>query len=66
VQSISANMSLNSGVDSNRTSSDDIAAVLGIRPRTVKKHLENVNAKLGVRNRTSALAWLYRVTRDAP
>lgn len=36
----------------------EIAASLGISPLTVRKHLENVFAKLGVENRTAAAAML--------
>ena len=41
--------SLNEGL-SNR----EIAGRLGIKPATVKKHLERIYDKLGVRNRTAA------------
>lgn len=34
----------------------DIAEILGLRPRTVNKHLEQAYAKLGVENRASAVA----------
>jgi DNA-binding NarL/FixJ family response regulator len=34
----------------------DIAQILGLSPRTVDKHLEQIYAKLGVENRTSAAA----------
>lgn len=34
----------------------DIAEILGLSPRTVNKHLEQVFAKLGVENRTAAAA----------
>lgn len=34
----------------------DIAQILGLSPRTVDKHLEQVYAKLGVENRTAAAA----------
>lgn len=34
----------------------DIADILGLRPRTVNKHLEQAYAKLGVENRASAVA----------
>ena len=34
----------------------DIAALLWLSPATVRKHLENVYAKLGVRTRTAAVA----------
>jgi DNA-binding NarL/FixJ family response regulator len=37
-------------------SNRDIAAILGLSPRTVNKHLEQVFTKLGVENRTSAAA----------
>jgi DNA-binding CsgD family transcriptional regulator len=33
----------------------DVAAILGISPRTVHKHLQNVYAQLGVENRTAAV-----------
>jgi DNA-binding CsgD family transcriptional regulator len=39
----------------------EIAEILWITPSTVRKHLENVYAKLGVRTRTAAAARLYRV-----
>jgi DNA-binding NarL/FixJ family response regulator len=34
----------------------DIAEILGLRPRTVNKHLEQAYAKLGVENRAAAVA----------
>jgi DNA-binding CsgD family transcriptional regulator len=34
----------------------DIAQNLGLSPRTVDKHLEQIYAKLGVENRTAAAA----------
>jgi DNA-binding CsgD family transcriptional regulator len=37
-----------------------VAERLWISPATVKKHLENVYAKLGVANRTAAIAWTNR------
>ncbi|WP_428534498.1 response regulator [Rhodopila sp.] len=37
-------------------SNRDIAEILGLRPRTVNKHLEQIYAKLGVENRASAVA----------
>jgi DNA-binding CsgD family transcriptional regulator len=33
----------------------ELAAILGIAPATVKKHLENIYRKLGVENRMSAV-----------
>ena len=35
-------------------SNRDIGDILGLSPRTVNKHLEQVYAKLGVENRASA------------
>jgi DNA-binding CsgD family transcriptional regulator len=37
-------------------SNRDIAEILGLSPRTVNKHLEQIYAKLGVENRTGAAA----------
>jgi DNA-binding CsgD family transcriptional regulator len=34
----------------------DIAQILGLSPRTVDKHLEQIYEKLGVENRTAAVA----------
>ncbi|NVB39435.1 helix-turn-helix transcriptional regulator [Pseudenhygromyxa sp. WMMC2535] len=42
-------------------SNADIAALLSIRPATVKKHLERVFDKLGVENRTSAASRVLEV-----
>ncbi len=36
----------------------EVAAALGVSPRTVEKHLQNVYEKLGVRSRTAAVARL--------
>ena len=36
----------------------EIAAILWITPNTVRKHLENIYAKLGVTNRAGAVASL--------
>lgn len=41
----------------------DIAQILGLSPRTVDKHLEQIYAKLGVENRTAAAAVVSNVTR---
>ena len=35
----------------------EIGVILGLSPRTVQKHLEHIYAKLGVENRTTAVAW---------
>jgi DNA-binding NarL/FixJ family response regulator len=40
---------------------NEIASELGVRPRTVKKHLEHIFDKLGVDNRTAAVARLHRI-----
>jgi DNA-binding CsgD family transcriptional regulator len=42
----------------------EIAARLWISPATVRTHLENVYAKLGVHNRTAALARVHRLERE--
>jgi len=41
----------------------DIAQILGLSPRTVDKHLEQIYAKLGVENRTAAAAMAANATR---
>ena len=41
-------------------SNRDIAEILDLSPRTVNKHLEQIYAKLGVENRTSAAALAVR------
>ena len=41
-------------------SNRDIADILHLSPRTVNKHLEQIYAKLGVENRTSAAALAVR------
>ena len=41
----------------------DIAQILGLSPRTVDKHLEQIYAKLGVENRTAAAAIATGLTR---
>src|ERR1700742_2877156 len=38
----------------------DIAQILGLSPRTVDKHLEQIYSKLGVENRTAAAAIAVR------
>jgi DNA-binding response OmpR family regulator/DNA-binding CsgD family transcriptional regulator len=42
----------------------DIAQILGLSPRTVDKHLEQIYAKLGVENRTAAAAIAVKATRE--
>jgi DNA-binding NarL/FixJ family response regulator len=41
-------------------SNRDIADILGLSPRTVNKHLEQIYAKLGIENRSSAVALTLR------
>ncbi|HWT92549.1 MAG TPA: LuxR C-terminal-related transcriptional regulator [Solirubrobacteraceae bacterium] len=41
-------------------SGPEMAERLGVRPATVKRHFENVYAKLGVRDRTAAVAYALR------
>jgi len=41
----------------------DIAQILGLSPRTVDKHLEQIYAKLGVENRTAAAAIAAKAAR---
>jgi DNA-binding CsgD family transcriptional regulator len=41
-------------------SNRDVAEILSLNPRTVNKHLEQIYAKLGVENRTSAAALAMR------
>ena len=38
----------------------EIAAALGVSVHTIERHVANVFAKLGVRNRAEATAWAYR------
>lgn len=45
-------------------SNRDIADILGLSPRTVDKHLEQVYTKLGVENRTAAAASAMKVLSD--
>lgn len=42
----------------------DIAQILGLSPRTVDKHLEQIYAKLGVENRTAATAIAVKAAKD--
>jgi len=44
----------------------DIAQILGLSPRTVDKHLEQIYAKLGVENRTAAAAIATAATQRNP
>jgi DNA-binding NarL/FixJ family response regulator len=44
----------------------DIAQILGLSPRTVDKHLEQIYAKLGVENRTAAAAIATSASRRNP
>ena len=46
-------------------STRDIAVILGLSPRTVNKHLEQIFTKLGVENRTAAAAVGIRVMASA-
>jgi DNA-binding response OmpR family regulator len=48
----------------NGKSNRDIAQILGLSPRTVDKHLEQIYAKLGVENRTAAAAMAVKTARD--
>lgn len=41
----------------------DIAQILGLSPRTIDKHLEQIYAKLGVENRTAAAAIAVKAMR---
>lgn len=43
----------------------DIAQILGLSPRTIDKHLEQIYAKLGVENRTAAAAVAVRALPSA-
>jgi DNA-binding response OmpR family regulator/DNA-binding CsgD family transcriptional regulator len=42
----------------------DIAQILGLSPRTIDKHLEQIYSKLGVENRTAAAAVAANTIRD--
>ncbi len=41
-------------------SNRDIAEILGLSPRTVNKHLEQIYAKFGVESRSAAVALTFR------
>lgn len=45
-------------------SNNEIAKSLGLSESTIKSHLRNAFKKLNVRNRTEALAYLYRQEKD--
>ncbi len=45
-------------------SNRDIAEILGLSPRTIDKHLEQIYAKLGVENRSAATAIAVQRTRE--
>lgn len=47
-------------------SNAEVAAALWLSPGTVRKHLENVYAKLGVQSRTAAVARLRTLDGDGP
>ncbi len=44
----------------------DIAQILGLSPRTIDKHLEQIYAKLGVENRTAAAAMAVQSGQPGP
>ena len=39
---------------------NELARMLGVRPRTVQKHLQRIYAKLGVKGRTAAALMIVR------
>ena len=43
-------------------SNNDVGLILGIRPVTVKKHLEHIFEKMGVETRTAAVAFAIRAS----
>jgi ATP/maltotriose-dependent transcriptional regulator MalT len=47
-------------------SNQEIAKTLVIAPNTVKRHVQSILAKLGVRNRTQAVARAWQVDLLAP
>ncbi len=42
-------------------SSAEIGTILGIRPKTVSKHLESIFAELGVETRTAAARRVFEI-----
>lgn len=44
----------------NGEDTNDLARTLGVRPRTVQKHLQRIYAKLGVKGRTAAALMVVR------
>ena len=44
----------------------EIGLILGIRPGTVTKHLENIYIKLGVNSRIGAVVWFLEIKHQAP
>jgi DNA-binding CsgD family transcriptional regulator len=44
----------------------EIGTILGVSPRTVQKHLEQIYQKLGVENRTAAAAKAYEIASITP
>jgi DNA-binding CsgD family transcriptional regulator len=44
----------------NGEATNELARMLGVRPRTVQKHLQRIYAKLGVKGRTAAALMMVR------
>lgn len=44
----------------NGEATNELARTLGVRPRTVQKHLQRIYAKLGVKGRTAAVLMVVR------
>lgn len=44
----------------NNYSTDEIAQIIGVSPRTVRNHISNVIGKLGVESRTQAIIALLK------
>lgn len=44
----------------NNYSTDEIAQIIGVSPRTVRNHISNVIGKLGVTSRTQAIITLMK------